>query len=89
MLLEELLKEILRNKKSLENQESELGKFLDKKGISNEIKNLYINIMIKFFKNYQNNNVKHETKFKDIEVDFIIEQTAILMRLLIKSHKSI
>lgn len=87
--LEELLKQILGNKKSLENQESELGKFLDKKGISNEIKNLYINIMMKFFKNYQNNNVKHETKFKDIEVDFIIEQTAILMRLLIKSHKSI
>ncbi len=86
--LEELLKHILGNKRALENQESELGQFLAKKGISNEIRNLYTNIIIKFFKPYQNNNVKHEIKFKDIEVDFMLEQTTTLMRFLIKLHKS-
>ena len=33
---------------------------------------------------YQNNNVKHNENYNEIEVDFIFEQTAVLMRLLIK-----
>lgn len=86
--LEELLKQILNNQKSLENQRNELGNFLYSKGVSIEINNFYNNIVTSFFTSYQNNNVKHQTLYKDIEVDFIIEQTATLMRFLIKLHKS-
>ena len=45
-------------------------------------------IVTNFFTSYQNNNVKHQDSYKDIEVDFIIEQTTTLMRFLIKLHKS-
>lgn len=82
--LEALVKEILKNSKSLENQKAELGNFLKENGISVEIRNLYTDKILDFYIKYQNNNVKHSENFNEIEVDFIFEQTAALMRLLIK-----
>lgn len=82
--LEALVKEILKNSKSLENQKAELGNFLKENGISVEIRNLYTDKILDFYIKYQNNNVKHSENFNEIEVDFIFEQTAVLMRLLIK-----
>lgn len=82
--LEMLVKEILKNAKSLENQKSELGNFLKENRISGEIINLYTNKILKFYTDYQNNNVKHNENHDEIEVDFIFEQTVVLMRLLIK-----
>ena len=82
--LEALVKEILKNSKSLENQKAELGNFLKENGISVEIRNLYTDKILDFYIKYQNNNVKHSENFNEIEVDFIFEQTAELMRLLIK-----
>ena len=84
--LELLFKEILNNSKSLEKQQSDLGLFLEKKNISKEVKNLYTNVLLNFYNKYQNENVKHNENFKAIEVDFIIEQTTALMRLLLKAH---
>lgn len=85
--LESLVKEILNNDKSLENQKSELGRFLKGKGVSTEIRTLYTDKIMDFYTSYQNNNVKHQDNYKDIEVDFILEQTTVLMRFLIKIHK--
>lgn len=82
--LEALVKEILKNSKSLENQKAELGNFLKENVISVEIRNLYTDKILDFYIKYQNNNVKHSENFNEIEVDFIFEQTAVLMRLLIK-----
>lgn len=82
--LEMLVKAILKNSKSLENQKSELGNFLKENSISGEIINLYTDKILKFYTDYQNNNVKHNENYNEIEVDFIFEQTAVLMRLLIK-----
>lgn len=82
--LEALVKEILKNSKSLENQKAELGNFLKENGISVEIRNLYTDKILDFYIKYQNNNVKHSENFNEIEVDFIFEQTAVLMILLIK-----
>ena len=79
-----LVKAILKNSKSLENQKSELGNFLKENSISGEIINLYTDKILKFYTDYQNNNVKHNENYNEIEVDFIFEQTAVLMRLLIK-----
>ncbi len=82
--LEMLVKKILNNSKSLENQKSELAEFLGKNGISGDITSLYTDKILKFYTDYQNHNVKHNENYKEIEVDFIFEQTAVLMRLLIK-----
>ncbi|SUT96640.1 Uncharacterised protein [Actinobacillus lignieresii] len=87
--LESLIKDILNNSKSLENQKGELGRFFEEKGVSIEIRTLYIDKITKFYTDYQNNNVKHQDNYKEIEVDFILEQTTVLMRFLIKLHKSI
>lgn len=81
---ESLVKAILKNSKSLENQKSELGRFLKEKGCSGEIINLYTDKIMDFYTKYQNNNVKHEDNCKEIDVDFILELTTTLMRLLIK-----
>ena len=40
-----------------------------------------------FFLEYQNNNVKHNDLSKKIEVDFIFNQTTVLMQFLIVLHK--
>ena len=82
--LEMLVKAILKNSKSLENQKAELGNFLKKHSISVEIRNLYTDKILEFYTAYQNNNVKHNKNYNEIEVDFIFEQTVVLMRLLIK-----
>lgn len=82
--LEVLVKAILKNSKSLENQKAELGNFLKENGISVEIRNLYTDKILEFYTDYQNHNVKHNENYNEIEVDFIFEQTAVLMRLLIK-----
>lgn len=82
-----LIRTILENKKSLEHQESTLGKYMNDKGINKEISNFYVNSVFNFFKNYQNDKVKHNDLFNDIEIDFIFNQTTILMQFLITLHK--
>ena len=82
--LEALVKAILKNSKSLENQKVELGNFFKKHSISVEIRNLYTDKLLEFYTDYQNHNVKHNENYNEIEVDFIFEQTVVLMRLLIK-----
>ncbi|HHV6942849.1 TPA: hypothetical protein ACUMY7_001502, partial [Haemophilus influenzae] len=73
--LESLVKDILQSRKSLENLKSELGKFLDEININVEVKNFYMATVFNFFTKYQNENVKHYINFKDIEIDFIFNQT--------------
>lgn len=86
--LEILLKEVLGNSKSLENQTSDLGKFLESKNVSPYARTLYID-GLKKFASYQNNSVKHDDRSQKIEVDFIVEQTTVLMRFLVQldSHR--
>jgi len=88
------LEEIIRSvelgysfSKSLENLKSESGKFLDERNINVEVKNFYIATVFDFFTKYQNENVKHNINFKDIEIDFIFNQTTVLMQFLIVLHK--
>ncbi|BBM36177.1 hypothetical protein JCM16774_1109 [Pseudoleptotrichia goodfellowii] len=82
--LELLLKEILGNEKSLENQKSELGKRLKEKGISPEIMNMFEKVLNYYF-DYQNNNVKHNDKINDLEVKYIMEQTSIMIKFIIQT----
>ena len=80
--LELLLKEILNNDKSMENQFSEIGKILKERGISDEIRNLFVKIL-DYYSKYQNNNVKHDSQINEMEVKYIIEQTSIFINFII------
>ena len=81
--LELLLKSVLNNEKSLENQKSDLGSLLKQKGISNEIRNTFMTI-VDYYSKYQNDNVKHNDLVNELEIEYIIEQTSVLIRFLIK-----
>lgn len=82
-----LIRSILGNDKSLENQKSELGNYFINKGVNKEISNFYTNLVFGFFATYQNNKVKHNDLFNDIEIDFVFNQTTILMQFLITLDK--
>ena len=88
LAFEFFMQDILKNSKSLENQpiEGELLPLLRKKGIPKEIINL-VRLIIKGLISYQNENVKHSQSFTDLEVEFVIEQTSILMKLFAKIEK--
>ncbi|HAP4952643.1 TPA: hypothetical protein IUX90_001877 [Enterococcus faecalis] len=88
LAFEFFMQDILKNSKSLENQpiEGELLPLLRKKGIPKEIINL-VRLIIKGLISYQNENVKHSQTFTDLEVEFVIEQTSILMKLFEKIEK--
>ncbi|HIB4578942.1 TPA: hypothetical protein ACWWFO_002696 [Enterococcus faecalis] len=88
LAFEFFMQDILKNSKSLENQpiEGELLPLLRKKGIPKEIINL-VRLIIKRLISYQNENVKHSQTFTDLEVEFVIEQTSILMKLFAKIEK--
>lgn len=88
LAFEFFMQDILKNSKSLENQpiEGELLPLLRKKGIPKEIINL-VRLIIKGLISYQNEIVKHSQTFTDLEVEFVIEQTSILMKLFAKIEK--
>jgi len=80
--LELLLKKILNNrKKSLENQREPLGKYLEKKNIPKQLRNMYWKL-IDYYTDYQNNYAKHEDKVDSSEIEFVIYLTGTFMRFL-------
>ena len=83
LTLELLLKAILGNQKSLENQLPEIGKYQKEKGLSTEFTSMF-NKLLDYYSKYQNNYVKHNDKVISREVEFIIELTTLFMRNLIK-----
>jgi len=56
--LELLIKAVLGNNKSIENQLADLGRFFRKKSISKELNNMIVKL-INYFAKYQNTYVKH------------------------------
>lgn len=83
LALELLLKHLLSNEKSLENQNSDLGAYFKKVGISKEISNTFIQIK-GLYERFQNNNVKHNDNINLKEVEYIYQQTLCFMNLLLK-----
>ena len=80
--LELLVKSILGNNKSLENQKDLLGTFLKTKNVSKEARNMY-NTLIGYYTNYQNSYVKHNNNVQRAEVDLMINLTSSHMSFLI------
>ena len=90
--LELLLKVILKNEKSLENQNNELSKFLNKKQNTQIFINFF-NTILNAYTTYQNNIVKHIRNFENLnkiekeELDFFVELTNNIMKFLIENNK--
>lgn len=81
-----LVKELLSNERSLENQITGLGQMLKKYGASVELRNMVIQI-IKYYTDFQNSHVKHNDKVNDDEIEYVIELTSVVMKYLIKMNR--
>lgn len=80
--LELLLRNILANGKSLENQMSDLAAFQNKRGMSIEVTNMF-HKLIDYYSKYQNTYVKHNDNVNHGEIDFVIDLTSSFMKYLI------
>jgi len=80
--LELLLKSILKNKKSLDNQKEPLGKYLKDKGTPTEIREM-VTRLVTYYSNYQNEYAKHNDKVRESEVEFMVYLTGTFMRFLL------
>lgn len=81
--LEILLKNILGNAKTLENQLPEIGGFLKARGASPQIANMF-HKLLEYYTKYQNDYVKHDDAIKEEEVEFVFEMTSSLMKHFIR-----
>jgi transcriptional accessory protein Tex/SPT6 len=80
--LEILLKKLLINNKSLENQLNDIGSYVKGKGVSNEVRNMFTTLL-DYYSKYQNNYVKHNDLVKREEIDLIVNLTSAFISFLI------
>lgn len=85
LAFELLLKDLLGNDKSLENQIGDIGAMLKSTGTSSEVRNMVTQI-IRYYTASQNNHVKHNDAVNKIEIEYIIELTSVVMKFLIKAN---
>lgn len=78
-----LVKALLGNNKSLENQLAYLGAELKSKGASDELRNMVVKI-IEYYTKFQNNHVKHNDAVNSDEIEYVIELTSVVMKYLVK-----
>lgn len=83
LALELLLKTILNNEKSLENQIGVLGDHLRSRGGSKELINMFVKL-VEYFCKYQNSYVKHDDAVIEEEIEFIFEITSSFMKHIVK-----
>ena len=83
LAFELLVKDLLGNGKSLENQIAEIGAKLKSTGASVELRNM-VQQVIKYYTDFQNNHVKHNDAVNEKEIEYIIELTSVVMKFLIK-----
>lgn len=80
-----LVKDLLENDKSLENQLRGISTILDKAGTSVELKNM-VHKIIDYYTKFQNNHVKHDDAVNGNEIEYVIELTSVVMKFLIKAN---
>jgi hypothetical protein len=83
--LEQMLRAVLSNQKSLENQREEALKWLASHKIHAHIVNMYNDLITKFA-SYQNDAVKHNEKYSPAEIEFMIYMTGTFLRFLVQLH---
>ena len=80
-----LVRDLLGNDKSLENQLSGISGILDKAGTSVELKNM-VHKIVDYYTKFQNNHVKHDDAVNSNEIEYVIELTSVVMKFLIKAN---
>ena len=85
--LEQLIKEILGNDKSLDNQKELILKWLSERQVHQQVINMYQDILTRFTQ-YQNDAVKHNEAWSEPEVEFMIYLTGTFMRLLLQLNQA-
>jgi len=80
--LELLLKVLLKNNKSIENQKEFIGKYLKVRKTSTEISNLFWTVL-DYYSKYQNDKIKHGDNVQVDEVEFLLYLTGTLMRFML------
>jgi len=81
--LELFLKALFNNGKSLENQLPHLGTYIQTRGGSAELANMFAKL-VEYYSKYQNSYVKHDDAVIGEEVEFIFEITSSFMKHLIR-----
>lgn len=79
-----LVRDVLQNNKSLENQIQDIGQYLKDSGASKELRNMIVSV-INYYTDYQNNHVKHNDKVNKDELEYVIELTSVIMKYIIKA----
>lgn len=89
LAIEQLLREVLGNKKSLENQKTQLLAWIRRGDrVHQHIANMYETLLFGYYSKYQNEAVKHAENCSEEEVEFMIYLTGTFMRLLIQLSES-
>ncbi len=81
--LEALLRQLLNNEKSLENQSVAVGGYIKDNGGSSELANMLVKL-IDYYTKYQNTYIKHGDAVPTAEAEFVLEITACFMKHLIR-----
>ena len=81
--LEELLRAVLQNRKSLEKQKSYLNAWLKDKKAHKQLANLFGQLLVAYT-SFQNEAVKHGDESKEQDAEFMIYLTATFMRFLLR-----
>lgn len=83
LTLELLLKKLLENDKSLENQKALLGKFLKEHNVSIQFVNLFLR-ELDMYEKIQNDEVKHNIPehLSKKEIDFLMNQAVLIIKFL-------
>lgn len=83
LALEKLLRSILSNDKSLENQVPFVGAYIKSKNGSPELSNMFVKL-IDYYSKYQNSYVKHDDAVIEEEIEFILEITSSFLKHLVR-----
>lgn len=84
LALEQLIRALLSNTKNIDNNMQLLGSELKNKGICSSLRNTF-SMILKFYIEYQNEYVKHNDKVIPEDIEYIMEQTSIMMKYLIRT----
>ena len=78
-----MLRAVLNNEKSLENQKEEFLRWLKSHDAHNHIGGMYHDLLFKWFTLYQNDAVKHkEDQYTPAEVEFVLYLTGTFLRFI-------
>lgn len=79
LAVEILVRELMGNEKSLENQISMIGQYVKERGGSAELANMFQKL-VEYFTKYQNTYIKHDDAVITAEVEFVFELSCSFMK---------